>query len=204
MRRSKLMCNGAIRVFRDGSVNRVKGGAEVPANIHYTGRGQAYKAVFADGKLVSIHRLVAMAFVPPYRGDCVNHINGQKYDNRAENLEWCTYSHNTQHAYDTGLIDLYKENRVCRVCGKDITDKRSEKSRFLCAGCEPVVMRTAKELVRENNMQDLSLELGECTKTEEKAKVFKKYQNRGLPLRAIGKAAGISGERVRQILEDYA
>lgn len=51
-----------------------------------------------------IHRLVCEAFIPnTNKNPEVNHINGIKYDNRADNLEWCTRSQNEQHAYDTGL-----------------------------------------------------------------------------------------------------
>lgn len=55
-------------------------------------------------KRVSVHRLVAEAFCEMKPGCTqVNHINGIKTDNRAENLEWVTASKNCKHSfYDLG------------------------------------------------------------------------------------------------------
>lgn len=51
-----------------------------------------------------IHRLVAEAFCPGEKdGLDVNHIDGNKSNNSADNLEWCTRSYNLKHGYRIGL-----------------------------------------------------------------------------------------------------
>lgn len=56
-----------------------------------------------------LHRLVAQAFIPnPNNLEQVNHIDGDKKNNKVSNLEWCSQSQNVQHAYDNGLLNHYK------------------------------------------------------------------------------------------------
>ena len=56
-------------------------------------------------KTISVHRIVAVAFLEPVDGkDFVNHKNLNKHDNRAENLEWCTRSENARHAVVNGAM----------------------------------------------------------------------------------------------------
>jgi len=51
-----------------------------------------------------VHRLLMLAFVPnPENKYAINHINGVPGDNRIQNLEWCSLSENTKHAYKIGL-----------------------------------------------------------------------------------------------------
>lgn len=56
------------------------------------------------GKTYLLHRLVALAFLEnPDKCKIVNHIDGDKTNAIAENLEWCDYSKNNKHAYDSEL-----------------------------------------------------------------------------------------------------
>lgn len=77
-----------------------------------------YLQLRIKGRNVYIHRLVANAFVPaiPGLGD-VNHINGDKTDNRVENLEWCDRSQNLLHA--SRVLNRGKHPRVGRKVTSD-------------------------------------------------------------------------------------
>jgi len=79
-----------------------------------------------DFKHRSVHRLVAIAFIPnPENKREVNHIDGNKLNNNVSNLEWVTRSENEIHAMKTGLFlnsgsnnanSKYLESQIHMVC----------------------------------------------------------------------------------------
>jgi hypothetical protein len=65
-------------------------------------------------KTVSVHRLVALAFIPLIEGkNVVNHKNLNKLDNRVENLEWVTAEENREHAKVNGAY--HNNGNVIRI-----------------------------------------------------------------------------------------
>lgn len=77
------------------------------------------------GKTVSVHRIVAEAFIPnPNNLPCVNHKDGNKYNNHVDNLEWCTYSENNYHAVNTGLKHMPSgtKNKCSKLTYDDVVD----------------------------------------------------------------------------------
>ena len=79
-----------------------------PRLLKHIKQNTGYMTVFLHGKprqkkILFVHRLLAKAFIPnPNNLPQVNHIDGNPGNNSLENLEWCTQSHNIQHAYNTG------------------------------------------------------------------------------------------------------
>lgn len=76
--------------------------------------------LWKDGKYCTrqVHLLVAQQFIPnPNNLPVVNHIDGNKQNPNMNNLEWCTYSENTQHAFNTGLIKKTSDKVVVRGDG---------------------------------------------------------------------------------------
>ena len=66
--------------------------------------GKGYLRVSIGKKLRFVHRLVAEKYVPnPNNYPQVNHKDGNKLNNHANNLEWTTNKQNRAHAVQNGL-----------------------------------------------------------------------------------------------------
>lgn len=71
-----------------------------------------------------VHRLVAKAFIDnPNSLPQVNHIDGNKFNNASDNLEWINNSENQKHAYKLGLQPSRagENNSKAKITDKDVT-----------------------------------------------------------------------------------
>jgi len=123
-------------------------------------RVRLYK--YKKGKDLRIHRIVADAFVEnddPKNKIIVNHINGDKSDNNAENLEWCTYTENAIHAFKTGLRKSPNANANGNSQGEKVHNSilTDEKVRY--------IRRNAKTNGGTYTNSQLSEKLNVCTTT---------------------------------------
>lgn len=105
-------------VSDDGQVFSLHGEGLKPVKFGTANHGYKLAYLNRDGvkSTRKVHRLVAEVFLghSPLH---VNHKNGDKLDNRIENLEYCTRSENMQHAWKYGLCESVraacaKKNRL--------------------------------------------------------------------------------------------
>jgi hypothetical protein len=85
------------------------------------GRGYYQIRLYKDGKYFykNLHRIIAETFIPnPNNYRTVNHINGNKLDNRVSNLEWADDCRQQHHACLLGL----KPTTKYILTEKDIID----------------------------------------------------------------------------------
>ena len=92
-----------------------------------------------------VHKLVAEVFVPVVEGlSHINHIDGNKLNNEASNLEWCTHKQNMQHANLNGLIKRRK--------GKDV-----HWAKLVLNTQTGIFYETGREAAKAHNMNENTL-----------------------------------------------
>lgn len=103
----KIRCrNGHIRLIKGRTLN---------ARLNSKGYRRVSLSYDSKSHFELVHRMVAKAFIEnPLGLPCVNHINGQRLDNRPENLEWITHKGNSQHALATGLYAVGERHQSAK------------------------------------------------------------------------------------------
>lgn len=95
--------------------------------------GYEYVSLMAQGEAKAskklVHRLVADAFCDG-SGEVVNHKDGNKRNNHFENLEWCSYADNNDHARDTGLMHNFgSRHYAAKLSADDVLEIRRRAAR---------------------------------------------------------------------------
>lgn len=91
--------------------------------------GAGYKLVSLHSpelkrKYKPVHQIVAEAWIPnPDNKPIINHIDGNPENNHIDNLEWCTYSENTLHAYR--MLGHENPNNKAVICIETGTEYKS-------------------------------------------------------------------------------
>lgn len=100
-----------------------------PATV-WTGYQRINLVKDKKSKSIFVHRVVAEAFLDnPENKPIINHINGDRTDNRVENLEWCTQKENCNRSNNITTSNRYNSIRVIDSEGK-IFDSYREAARY--------------------------------------------------------------------------
>lgn len=95
---------GNVRRHLKATYHKTKAGLPTSQRLNRLGYLTVCLSYKNKSQVKTVHQLVAAAFLPNFKyGDVVNHIDGNKQNNRVDNLEKSTASKNNQHAYQTGL-----------------------------------------------------------------------------------------------------
>lgn len=127
---------------------------------NYIQNGYAHVTLYINKKpkRFNVHRLVAQAFIPNLeQKEYVNHIDGNKSNNIASNLEWTTPSENTRHAVATGLKLPTRERGVVQydLQGNKLNEfiSLAEAARLTNSSVEKIVLCCQRVRKTHNDFQ---------------------------------------------------
>lgn len=161
------------RIGRHGK-EKVKTKGRILKPVHYN-NGYYYINLHTNRKPIAVHRLVAIAFLKNHQNKpCVNHLNGDRSDNRKNNLSWCTYSENEKWSY--------------RKLGKKPNKTGTGKIGLLNGSSKPVALLnndlTIRNVFENATMAERSIKGTDRTKINSVCGGFQK-SHRGLLFRRI-------------------
>ena len=102
--------------FRSSKTHLLKGLVLKPRNL-----STGYQLVSLAGKKHYIHRLVGLHFLECRDGyNQINHLDLNKQNNVASNLEWCDSKRNQQHAASHGIFNPYSNPRRAKKLSPEL------------------------------------------------------------------------------------
>ncbi len=114
-----------------GKIRNVWTGRELKLQKNYLGYLITRLYDSKKGKTVSVSRTIASTFLVKKDGLEVNHKDGNKENNRLDNLEYVTRGYNIKHAFTNGLrkADKGQDNKNSKLTNKQVLEIRSKYKR---------------------------------------------------------------------------
>lgn len=148
-----------LGVTRDGRVLNMKTGKWLSLQDNGRGYMQVHTTVCNKQFVRYVHRLVAECYVPnPDNFYQINHKDGNKANNSAENLEWCTNSQNIKHSWDMGLRSATDTQRI--AARKNLIKWASDNPKL----AEDIRLKNLRNAVR--NVKTVSVEEKQAKRQE--------------------------------------
>lgn len=193
--------NSDIYISKKGEMFN-KYGKEITKRIR-----NGYYVISINKKQHYLHRLLSQLFIKnPNNYKIVNHKDGNKLNYNLKNLEWCTHSQNTQHAYDNNLMtktfrkiiqtDMNKNIINTFNSIKDAVEKTNCSESFISCCCRKKYTNSIKNKCWFYYYDEFHNEIKNITEKEYKIiEGFNKYE--------ISKCGEIRNVKTKKILSQY-
>jgi hypothetical protein len=106
-------------LYQASNLGRIKSFVLNEKILNPSKRNDGYYKICLNYKSYLLHRVILLTFKPNVSNlPQINHKNGNKNDNRVDNLEWCDQFYNMKHCYEAGLRNKLNQGRLGKFNNK--------------------------------------------------------------------------------------